>query len=210
MTTNGIHHFASKSDQKAAVVERFNRTLKTRKWTYLSAKQTTKWVDALPAIVNSYNRSYNRSIGMAPNKVTNEDEYQIWTRLYGDSDTYLKRYRKVEDGAKVRISRVKGVFDKGYIPNWSREQSTVPSIVSQADKKGRNSRPVYTLKDDSGEELRGKWYHEEIQQIRDNDYEVERVLKRRTAADGTRKLFVKWRDYPAKYNSWISEQDLSK
>ena len=157
MTTNGIHHFASESDQKAAVVERFNRTLKTRIWTYLSAKRTKKWVYALPAIVNSYNGSYHRSIGMAPNKVTNKDEDQIWTRLYGDGDTYLKRLRKVEDGAKVRISRVKGVFDKGYMPNWSREQFTVSSMVPQADKKGRNSRPVYTLKDDSGEEVRGKW-----------------------------------------------------
>ena len=81
-------------------------------------------------------------------------------------------------------------------------------MVPQADKRVRNSRPVYTLNDDGGEELRGKWYPEEIQQIRDNEYEVERVLKRRKAADGTRELFVKWRDYPAKYNSWIKEQEL--
>ena len=167
----------------------------------LERKTDKKWVDALPAIVNSYNGSYHRSIGMAPNKVTNEDEDQIWTRHYGDGDTYLKRLRKVEDGANVRISRVKGVFDKGFMPNWSREQFTVSSMVPQADKRGRNSRPVYTLKDDSGDKLRGKWYPEEIQQIRDNDYEVERILKRRTAADGTRELFVKWQDYPAKYNS---------
>ena len=146
---------------------------------------------------------------MAPNKVTNTDKDQIWARLYDNGDTYLKRHRKVEDGAKIRISRVKGVFDKGYMPNWSREKFTVSSMVPQADKRGRKSRPVSTLKDDSGEEFRGKWYPEEIQQIRDNDYEIERVLKRRTAADGTRELFVKWRDYPAKYNSWIREQDLS-
>ena len=77
MTTNGIHHFASESDQKAAVVARFNRTLNTRIWTYLSAKRTKMWVNALPAIVNSYNGSYYRSIGMALNKVTNEDENKI-------------------------------------------------------------------------------------------------------------------------------------
>ena len=133
MATNGIHHFASESDQKAAVVERFNRTLKTRIWTYLSAKRTKKWVVALPAILKSYNGSYHRSIGMASNKVTDENEDQIWTRLYGDGDTYLKRLRKVEDGAKVRISRVKGVFDKGYMPNWSREQFTVSSMDLPAE-----------------------------------------------------------------------------
>ena len=146
---------------------------------------------------------------MAPNKVTIDDQDRIWTRVYGDGDTYLKRHRKVENGSKVRISRVKGVYDKGYMPNWSNEQFTVSSLNLPADQKVRNSRPVYILKDDSGEELCGKWYPEEIQQIRDNDYKVERVLKRRTAADGTRELFVKLRDYPEKYNSCIREQDLS-
>jgi hypothetical protein len=208
MRNNGIQHFASESDQKAAVVERFNRTLKTRIWTYLSAKRTKKWAYVLPAILTAYNGSYHRSIGMAPNKVTAEDQDRIWTRLYGDGDTYLKR-KHIADGANVRISRVKGVFDKGYMPNWSREQFTVASTVADGDKRRRNARSVVTLKDESGEELRGKWYPEEIQQVRDNDYEVEKVLKRRTAADGTRELFVKWRDYPSKYNSWITERDLT-
>ena len=135
MTTNGIHHFASESDQKAAVAERFNRTLKTRIWTYLSAKLTQKLVVALPAILKFYNGSYHRSIGMAPNKVTKDDQDQIWTQLYGDGDTYLKRHRKVESGAKVRISRVKGGFDIGYMPNWSREQLTVSSLNLPVDKK---------------------------------------------------------------------------
>ena len=68
--------------------------------------------------------------------------------------------------------------------------------------------PVYTPKDHSGDEIRCKWYPEEIQQICDV-YEVERVFKRRTELDGTLELFVKWRDYFAKYNSWRREQDLS-
>ena len=53
---------------------------------------------------------------MAPNNVTNEDDNQIWTRLYGDKDTYLKRLSNVEDGAKVRISRVKRCVRQGIHP----------------------------------------------------------------------------------------------
>ena len=41
----GVHHFVSHSDKKAAVVERFNRTLKTRIWMYFTANQTTTYVD---------------------------------------------------------------------------------------------------------------------------------------------------------------------
>ena len=125
MTQSGLHHFAFESDQKAAVVERFNRTLKTRIWTFLSAKRTKKWINAFPKILTFYNGSYYRSIEMAYNNVTKDDEDRIWVRLYGDGDTYLKRQRKVDDKAKVRISRIKGAFDKRYMPNWSSEQFTM-------------------------------------------------------------------------------------
>ena len=100
--------------------------------------------------MGSYNGSYDRSIGMAPNIVMVKDNDRIWRRLYGDGDTYLKRLRNVKDGVKVWISRDKSVFDNGYMLHWSREQFTVTSMVPQADKKVNNSRPVYTFKDDGG------------------------------------------------------------
>ena len=37
-----IQHFASESEQKTAVVERFNRTIKTRIWTNLSDRGTVR------------------------------------------------------------------------------------------------------------------------------------------------------------------------
>ena len=40
MRRHGIHYFASESDQKAAVSERFNRTIKSRIYTYLSDRGT--------------------------------------------------------------------------------------------------------------------------------------------------------------------------
>ena len=61
-----IQHFASESDQKAAVVERFNRTIKTRIWTYLSNRGTVCWANVIQDLVNAYNYSRHRSIGMAP------------------------------------------------------------------------------------------------------------------------------------------------
>ena len=44
---NAIHHFASETDQKAAMVERFYRTLKTRMWKYSTAKNTYRYIDVL-------------------------------------------------------------------------------------------------------------------------------------------------------------------
>ena len=59
---HGIQHFASNSDQKAAVVERVNRSIKTRLWTYMSDKGTVRWVDVFQKLIVSYNHSYHRSI----------------------------------------------------------------------------------------------------------------------------------------------------
>ena len=53
----------------------------------------------------------------------------------------------------------------------------------------------------------GSYYPEEVQQITDNQYRIEKVLRRRTAADGSKELFVKWEGWPEKFNSWIKKTD---
>ena len=80
---NGVEHFTTWSDQKAAVVERFNRTLKNRIWQYFTASRTKYYFEILPALVNSYNHSLHRSIGMAPEEASEKKNEQIvWSRLY--------------------------------------------------------------------------------------------------------------------------------
>ena len=66
MKRHGIQHFACESEQKAAVVERFNRTIKTRIWTYLADRGIVGWIDIMQDLVNAYNHSGHRFIGMAP------------------------------------------------------------------------------------------------------------------------------------------------
>ena len=65
-----IHHFSTKGDAKASVVERFNRTLKQRLYRYFTAANTLAFVDILPDLVKGYNATKYRSIGMAPEQVT--------------------------------------------------------------------------------------------------------------------------------------------
>ena len=77
MKRHGIQHFASKSEQKAAVVERFNRTIKTRIWTYLSYRGTVRWVVIIQDLVDAYNNSRHRFIGMSPTDVQKKDENRL-------------------------------------------------------------------------------------------------------------------------------------
>ena len=68
MTRRKIHHFSTYEDTKASVVERFNRTLKERMYRYFTARNTYRYVAALPALVQGYNVTKHRSIGMPPRR----------------------------------------------------------------------------------------------------------------------------------------------
>ena len=55
---HGIHHFSTNNaEKKASVVERFNRTLKSRMWRYFTKHQTWRYIDVLQDLVQSYNNT---------------------------------------------------------------------------------------------------------------------------------------------------------
>ena len=140
MKRHGIQHFANEREQKKAVVERHNRTIKTRIWTYLSDHGTVRWVNVIQDLVNAYNHSRHRSIGMAPADVQKKNENRLWVRLFGDGDTYLKPL--IPQGAMVRAIIHKTIFDKNYMPNWTKKNFTVSQAVPP---KRETKRRVYKL-----------------------------------------------------------------
>ena len=54
--------FDVKSAYKAAVVERFNRTLKSKLYKYFTSNMTNRWIEVLQDIVHSSNHSKHRII----------------------------------------------------------------------------------------------------------------------------------------------------
>ena len=202
MASQGIELFQTFSDKKAAVVERFNRTLKTRIWTYFSAQNTKRYIDVLPRIVQSYNHSHHRSIGMAPADVKKKDEDSIWQRLYGDAKP---RALKVEmaPGQTVRLSKVKTTFEKGYMPNWTEQHFTVEGTSAP-------KRRIYKLQNIRGDPINGTFYQEEIQPIGKTEHLVEKIIKRRQTPEGTSEIFVKWKGWPDQFNTWIPSDATGK
>jgi hypothetical protein len=66
---NDVHFFTMYNDEtKASIVERFNRTLKTKMWKYFTHRETLTYMDVLPDMVESYNRTVHRSIEMPPGR----------------------------------------------------------------------------------------------------------------------------------------------
>ena len=197
MKEEEIQLYNTYNETKASVVERVIRTLKTRMWRYFTAKRTRRYIDVLPDLVDSYNRSKHRSIQKKPINVTPNNEREVWHMLYGDRENKKPIRYKFEVGDQVRISKMKRTFEKGYLPNFSKEIFTVSQRIPRQP-------PVYKLKDYDQEELSGTFYNEELQKVikEDDVYEVEKILKKRGKGKNS-EVFVKWLGYPAKFNSWI-------
>lgn len=199
-----ISFFTTRSDKKAAVVERFNRTLKNRMWKYFTYKNTYRYVDVLQHLIDGYNNTYHRSIGMAPNDVSYQNEGGVYLKLYGPPPQAGKSVKyKFNTGDAVRVSRYKRTFEKGYLPNWSEEVFTI-------SRRYARKPPVYKIKDYEGTVIEGTFYEPELQKItqdRDATYVIEKVLARKTIR-GKRHVLVKWRGYPASMNSWIPEKEV--
>ena len=143
-------------------------------------------MDVIQDLVDTYNHSHHRSIAMAPADVQKKNENRLWVRLFKDGDTYLKSL--IPQGAMVRASSHKTLFDQGYMPNWTKEHFRVSQAVPP---RKETKRGVYKLVDYNDEHVKNSWYPEELQNISDNQYRFEKVLRRRTLPIGTKETFVR-------------------
>lgn len=154
---NKVGFFVTENQEiKASVVERFNRTLKTRLWRMFTKKESVRYVEQLPNIVKSYNASFHRSIQRAPIEVTRHTQEDVWQTLYGVEP--LKKERKLKKGDRVRITKAKTKFNKGYTETFTREKFTISRVQ-------RTTPTTYAVVDDDGEELKGTFYLQELQKI---------------------------------------------
>ena len=201
---HNIELFSVKSAYKAAIVERFNRTLKHRLWRYFTAENKQQWTKVLQDAVHAYNHSVHRTIKRKPADVTPAVVGEMRDEM-AERPEPAKGKDDIKVGEMVRISKVKSVFDKGYLPNWTEEIFTVESI-------NRKSKPfMYKLKDYNDEIVDGSFYRHEIQPISKTDdvYLVEKVIRQKQQ-HGEKWFLVKWQGYPASMNSWVRERDVSQ
>ncbi|KAL4148134.1 hypothetical protein QTP88_002427 [Uroleucon formosanum] len=165
MKKHNIHKYSTYSTMKACIVERFNRTLKEKMFREFTARGTHEWVSILPSLINEYNNSKHRTIGMTPVQAdANPTSVEIKQRKI------ISQKIKFNIGDNVRISIYKGVFTKGYLPSWSTE-------IFKIVKINETLPTTYQLQDYTGKPIAGCFYSEEIQKTNHpNDYLVEKII----------------------------------
>ena len=134
------------------------------------------YIDKLDGIVNEYNNTFHRTIKMK--------------HVDAKDNTYIDFKKKVNDknpkfkvGGQVRISKYKNIFAKVYASNWSEEVFVI--------KKVKNTVPwTYVVNDLNGEEIIGIFYEKELQKTNQQEFRIERVIKKKRD-----KLNIKWKGY---------------
>ncbi|PFX11806.1 putative uncharacterized transposon-derived protein F54H12.3 [Stylophora pistillata] len=204
----GVELYSTENEEKSSVCERWNRTIKTKMWKQFTIQNNTVYVDILPKILEKYNNTKHRSIGMTPVEASKKkNENAVYLKLYGEHLKGVDVQRgwekpKFAVGDNVRISKFKRkLFDKGYTPNWSEEIFVVDEV--------QYTQPItYKLKDLLGEEIKGTFYEQEMlkaKQSLSGLFRIEKVIRKKG-----KQALVKWSGYPEKFNSWVDVKDLQK
>ena len=127
---------------------------------------------------------------MTPKEASKKkNEAQVWHKLYGDYKPVKYEVPKFKAGDKVRITKKKAIFEKGYTPRWTEEVFTVSEI--------RYTDPfTYKIVDCNNEEIKGIFYEQEMQKATQELFRIEKIIKKK----GNKSL-VKWLGYPSNFNS---------
>ena len=198
---NNIIRYSTYGEHKSAVVERFNRTLKTNMWKRFTAENTRNWINMLDKLLLNYNNKFHSTIKMTPTEASKQkNKTQVL-----ENKIYLEHGNenpKFKVGDKVRISRVKGLFEKGYLPNWSEALYIVDTV--------KKTNPyTYTVRDMNGEEVLGSFYTEELQKSTQEVFRIEKIIRKKKI-NGIEHGLVKWLGYNDKFNEWKPMSEIEK
>ena len=109
------------------------------------------YYDILDDVLNEYNNTKHNTIKMKLKDVG--DNKRVYIDEHNEKDNRFKV------GDRVRISKFKNIFAKGYTPNWSNEIFIVNKINDTIPC-------TYNIKDLNDEEIIGSFYDRELQKTK--------------------------------------------
>ena len=199
-------------DIKAAMVERFNRTLKEMIWRYFTWTNTRKWVtnsqreDMLAKFVNAYNHRQHTTLGMSPLQAMKHDQNELYDSTIGKHLKWKQRkrlerdYSNIKVGDFVLVNTAKKTFEKGVAPKWTREVFKVINVDMSSPRLS------YKLEDMDGEEVKGMFVSNQLQKVTDPTNQplmIEKVVKRRGD-----QVLVKYLGNGDKFNTWVHKSQV--
>ena len=189
LKVNNIEMYSTYEEGKSVVAERFIKMLKNKIFKHMTAVSKNVYFDVLDNIVDKYHNKVHRTIKMKRIDVTSDS----YAEQNEDSN---KTEPKFKAGDHVMISKYKNIFARGYTQNQSEDVFVVIKIKDTVQQ-------TYATSDLNGEPIAGSFYEKELPKTSQEKFRIGKVLKRKGD-----KLYVKWKGYDNRFNSWIDKKDL--
>ena len=157
----------------------------------MTAISKNVFFDVLDDIIDRCNNTAHRSIKMKPIELAS-GSYAEYNKDSNERDP------KFKVGNHVRISKYKNIFGKGYTQNWSEEIFVLRKIKDTFPQ-------TYVISDLKAEKIAERFFEKELRKASQEKFRIKKVLKRKGG-----KLYVKWKGYDSRFNSWIDKKDLIK
>ena len=96
----------------------------------------------------------------------------------------------------LEFQNIKTFLLKDLLTNWSEEVFVINKVKITVPW-------TYAISDLNGEEITRSFYEKELQKTNQKEFRIEKALKRKV-----HELYVKWKGYDNRFNSWIDKKDL--
>ena len=146
LSDNDIIMYSTYNEGKSVVAERI---IRTHLYKHMTATGKNVYYDVLGDVVSKYNNTKHSTIKVKPKDVKNDNK-RVYINEHNEKDSRFKV------GDRVRISKFKNIFAKGYTLNLSKEIFIVNKINDIVPY-------MYNIKDLNGEEIIGSFYDRELQ-----------------------------------------------
>ena len=206
----GVRQQFKSGTSKASFAERANKSIQTLIYKYLTNSQTFRYIDKLDSIVSTYNRRPHRSLGNVSPHEADKPRSRDWIRGILQR-SHTERRRKARKDPKLRVGdvvRIKILAKKvsgdsrAYVPQFKGEYFKIVRV------KTNMMVPMYRIQSmDTDEIISDSFYAEELQKVRGDVFQVERVLRER-GRGRNREFFVKWMFFGPRHNSWVRADDV--
>ena len=189
------------SNLKAAVIERFNRSLRESMMKEFVKNNNTIWYNILPKLIKIYDNIFHNTIKDKPIDINKSNEKYIRNTIYKYNITNKSPKFKINDIVRISLKR-RELFDKPSDNiKWSEELFKINSI-------NKSDVITYKITDMNNEIIQGIFYEKELQlsKMKEDGLDIiEKIIKK----VGDRYL-IKWRNYSNEFNSWINKNDIVK
>ena len=111
LSDNDIIMYSTYNEGKSVVAERFIRTLESKLYKHMTAIGNSVYY-VLDDVVNKYNNTKHSTIKMKPIDVRDNNNKRVYIHEHNEKRSRFKV------GDRVRISKFKNIFAKGYTPYY--------------------------------------------------------------------------------------------